>query len=71
MANDELMTLKLKRTNILDIKLAINLVIIDFQAEIRKPETRESRKDRVRKSIENRWFPLLENIKKQFEKQDE
>ena len=71
MANDELMTLKLKRTNILDIKLAINLVILDFQAEIRNSETWESRKDRVRKSIENRWFPLLENIKEQFEKQDE
>lgn len=71
MTNDELMTLTLKRANILDIKLAIKLVIIDFQAEIKDPETREERKKTVRCSIENKWFPLLENIKEQFEKQDE
>lgn len=65
------MILTLKRTNILDIKLAIQLVILDFQAEIKNPETREERKETARRSIENRWFPLLENIKEQFEKQDE
>ena len=65
------MILTLKRTNILDIKLAIQLVILDFQAAIKNPETREERKETARRSIENRWLPLLENIKEQFEKQDE
>ena len=71
MTNDEFMILTLKRTNILDIKLAIQLVILDFQATIKNPETREERKETARRSIENRWLPLLENIKEQFEKQDE
>ena len=65
------MILTLKRTNILDIKLAIQLVILDFQAAIKNPEAREERKETARRSIENRWLPLLENIKEQFEKQDE
>ena len=69
MTNDEFMILTLKRTNILDIKLAIQLVIL--QAAIKNPEAREERKETARRSIENRWLPLLENIKEQFEKQDE
>ena len=71
MTNDEIIILTLKRTHILDIKLAIQLVILDFQAAIKNPETREERKETARRSIENRWLPLLENIKEQFEKQDE
>lgn len=70
MTNDKSMTLKLKRTNILDIKLAIGLVILDFQTEIRNPETREARKEIASKSINRRWQPLLEAIEQQFKEQD-
>ena len=70
MTNDEIMKLTLKRANILDIKLAIKLVIIDFQAEIKDSETREARKKIASNCIEHRWKPLLETIEQQFKEQD-
>lgn len=71
MRNDEMMTLKLDRIKITDIELAIISIIYDFEREIRDPKTTEHRKQVARSSIENRWKPLLEEVKKQFKEQDE
>lgn len=70
MRNDEIMTLKLKRIHVNDIEMAIISIISDFEDEIRNPETTEDRKKIVKSSIERRWKPLLEKVKKQFKEQD-
>lgn len=70
MKNHEIMTLKLERIKVIDIKMAINSIISDFEQEIRDPETTENRKKIARSSIENRWKLVLEEIEKQFEEQD-
>lgn len=71
MRNDEIMTLKLERIHVNDIEMAINTVIWSFEDEIRDPETTEDRKKIAKSSIERRWKPLLEEVQKQFRKQDE
>lgn len=70
MRNDEIMTLKLERIHVNDIEMAIISIISDFEDEIRNPETTEDRKQIARSSIEKRWKPLLEEVKKQFKEQD-
>ena len=70
MNNGEIMTLDLERTKVIDVKMAILSVIFEFENEIRSNETSEDRKRIAQSSIDNRWKPLLETIKKQFEEQD-
>lgn len=70
MRNDEIMTLKLERIHVNDIEMAIISIISDFEDEIRNPETTEDRKKIAKSSIERRWKPLLEEVKKQFKEQD-
>ena len=70
MKNHEIMTLKLKRTKVIDLKMAINSIISDFEQEIRDPETTEDRKKIARSSIDNRWKLVLEEVEKQFKEQD-
>lgn len=70
MMNHEIMTLKLERIKVLDVKMAIQEIIFDFENEIRNENTSEERKKIAQSSIDHRWKPLLETIKKQFEEQD-
>lgn len=70
MTNNETMTLTLERIKILDIKMAIQTIIFDFEKEIKNEETSDERKRIAQKSIDHRWKPLLEAVKKQFEEQD-
>ena len=70
MKNHEIMTLKLERIKVIDIEMAINSIISDFEAEINAPETSEDRKNIARSSIDNRWKLVLEEIEKQFKEQD-
>ena len=70
MMNNEIMTLNLERIKVLDVKMAIQEIIFDFEKEIRSSETSEDRKKIAQSSIDNRWKPLLESIKKQCEEQD-
>lgn len=70
MRNNEIMTLKLERIRVNDIEMAIMSIIFDFEREIRDPETTEDRRQIARSSIERRWRPLLEEVKKQFKEQD-
>ena len=70
MRNNEIMTLKLERIKVNDIEMAIMSIIFDFEREIRDPETTEDRKRIARSSIERRWKPVLEEVKKQFKEQD-
>lgn len=70
MRNDEIMTLKLERIKVNDIEIAIISIIADFEFEIRNPETTEDRRQIAKSSLERRWKPLLEEVKKQFREQD-
>lgn len=70
MKNDEIMTLNLKRINVIDLKMAIMSIIFDFEREIRDPETSNDRKKIAKSAIDRRWQPLLEAVKDQFEDQD-
>ena len=70
MLNHEIMELHLARLNVLDLHMAIQGIIFDFENEIRINETSEDRKRIAQSSIDNRWKPLLETIEKQFEEQD-
>lgn len=70
MKNDEIMTLNLKRINVIDLKVAIMSIIFDFEREIRDPETSDDRRKIAKSAIDHRWQPLLEAVKDQFEDQD-
>ena len=70
MRNDEIMTLKLERIKVIDLEMAINSIISDFEAEINAPETSDDRKKIAKSAIDRRWKPLLKTIQDQFEDQD-
>ena len=70
MNNNEMMTLNLSRIKVLDVEMAIQSIIFEFENEIRDEEASEDRKRIAQSSIDHRWKPLLEEIKKQFEEQD-
>ena len=64
------MTINISRLKVLDVELAIQEIIFDFENDIRNKNTSEERKKIAQSSIDRRWKPLLEEIKKQFEEQD-
>ncbi|MDY5845876.1 MAG: hypothetical protein SPJ92_04920 [Bariatricus sp.] len=70
MRNEEMMTINISRLKVLDVELAIQEIIFDFENDIRSKNTSEERKKIAQSSIDHRWKPLLEEIKKQFEEQD-
>ena len=71
MRNNEIMTLNLERIKVNDIEMAIMSIIFNLEREINNPKTTDDRKEIVKSSIERRWEPLLEEVKKQFKEQDE
>ena len=70
MRNEEMMTINLSRIKVLDVEMSIQNVIFDLEDDIKSNETSEDRKKIAQSSIEHRWKPLLEAIKKQFEEHD-
>lgn len=70
MRNDEIMTLKLERIKVIDLEMAINSIISDFEAEINAPETSDDRRKIAKSAIDRRWKPLLKTIQDQFKEQD-
>lgn len=70
MKNHEIMTLKLERIKVIDLVMAINSIISDFEEEINASETSEDRKKIAKSSIDNRWKLVLEEVEKQFKEQD-
>lgn len=71
MANDDMMTLSLKRLNVLDVNLAITGLIQDMKREMNNdPECSEYRKTVVLPASIKKWEKLKAEISKQFEKQD-
>ena len=66
----EMMTINISRLKVLDVELAIQEIIFDFENDIRSKNTSEEREKIAQSSIDRRWKPLLEEIKKQFEEQD-
>ena len=64
------MTINISKLKVLDVELAIQEIIFDFENDIRSKNTSEERKKIAQSSIDHRWKPLLEEIKKQFEEQD-
>lgn len=71
MRNNEIMTLKLERIKVNDIEMAIMSIIFNLEREINNPKTTDDRKEIAKSSIERRWKPLLEEVRKQFKEQDE
>ena len=70
MKNNEIMTLKLNRIQVIDVEMAINSIICDFKEEINNPKTDDERRKIANDSINRRWQPLLEAIQNQFVDQD-
>lgn len=70
MRNNEIMTLKLERIKVNDIEMAIMSIIFNLEQEINNPKTTDDRKEIAKSSIERRWKPLLEEVRKQFKEQD-
>lgn len=70
MENGEMMTINISRLKVLDVELAIQEIIFDFENDIRSKNTSEERKKIAQSSIDRKWKPLLEEIRKQFEEQD-
>ena len=70
MKNTDMMTIKIQRTNVLDCIMAVNHVIWDFREEIADESTTEERKKIAQSSIDHRWMPVLEELKRQFDEQD-
>lgn len=52
MRNDEIMTLKLERIKVIDLEMAINSIIFDFEAEINAPETSDDRRKIAKSAID-------------------
>ena len=70
MRNEEMMTINISRLKVIDVEFAIQEIIFNFENVIRNENTIEEIKKIAQSSIDNRWKPLLEEIKKQFEEQD-
>ena len=70
MRNNEIMTLKLEKIKVNDIEMAIMSIIFNLEREINDPKTTDDRKEIAKSSIERRWKPLLEEVRKQFKEQD-
>lgn len=70
MRNEEMMNINISRLKVLDVKMAIQHIIFDFEDEIRSSETSEERRKIAQSAIDHRWKPLIEEIEKQFEEQD-
>lgn len=70
MRNNEIMTLKLERIKVNDIEMAIMSIIFNLEQEINNTKTKDDRKEIAKSSIERRWKPLLEEVRKQFKEQD-
>lgn len=70
MTNGEIMKIELSRHKVLDITMAIQSLIFDFQDEIRNENTSDDRKRIAQSSIDHRWQPLLDEIERQFKEQD-
>ena len=70
MKNTDMMTIKIQRTNVLDCMMAVNHVIWDFREEIADESTPEEWKKIAQSSIDRRWMPVLEELKRQFYEQD-
>ena len=71
MRNNEIMTLNLEKIKVNDIEMAIMSIIFNLEREINNPKTTDDRKEIAKSSIERRWKPLLEEVRKQFKEQDE
>ena len=63
MRNDEIMTLKLERIKVIDLEMAINSIIFDFEAEIHAPKTSDDRRKIAKSAIDHRWKPFRISLK--------
>ena len=70
MTNEGIMKIELPRIKVLDVEMAIQSLIFDFENEIKDESMNETRKEIAQNAINHRWQPLLDEIKRQFEEQD-
>lgn len=69
MMNHEMMTLKLKRIDVCDIRAALANVIFDMRDELNDPNTSETRKKILANSI-GKWEAIRAEVIRQFKEQD-
>ena len=69
MSNQENMNIELKRTEVLDVRMAILGIIIDANEELNDENTSEDRKEILKGTIK-KWTTLREKIIEQFKEQD-
>lgn len=69
MLNHEMMTMTLSRHEMCDIRLALTSVLCDLRDELNDPQTTESRKAVVERSIE-KWDSLRDRFIRQFNELD-
>lgn len=71
MMNAEPITFRVSRHEALSIMMAVQNVIFSLQDEGREEGTTEDRKQNIKDSIEKRWQPLLNDLHRMFDAQDE
>ena len=71
MMNAEPITFRVTRHEALSVMQAVQSVIFDLQDEERQEGTTEDRKQNIKNSIERRWQPLLNDLHRMFDAQDE
>lgn len=69
MANSEMMTLKLSRYDMCNIKRALTTIIFEFKDEVSNQEITEDRRQVAKSSMEM-WRSLKTKVDTQFAKQD-
>lgn len=69
MMNHEIMTLKLSRTEVCDIRMALLHLVNEFSEEINDANISDDRRKVAEKSME-KWAALREKVIQQFIEQD-
>lgn len=68
--NGTVLTVQMRRIDLLDAIIAIDSVIAGFECEIKNAETTQTRRDIYRSAIDNRWEPLRKKLAQQLDTAD-
>lgn len=68
--NGTVLTVQMRRIDLLDAIIAIDSVIAGFECEIKNAEATQTRRDICRSAINNRWEPLRNKLAQQFDAAD-
>ena len=68
--NQGMVDVKLRRIELLDAIVAAFSVISGLSAEIKNPETTQTRRDICRSAIDHHWKPLMDKLQQQLDDYD-